>query len=207
MDIEELRLTYETGMKAFPPRKPEQPIFYPVLNLEYAIEIASRWNTESATGAGYVAKFTVDDVYAARFEPHKVGSSHHTELWVPAEELAEFNEHLIPPILIVNAHFKPTFQGCVPATLGLRGKDAIAQFAALAQTSKYSGMDFRCEIAANNVAVFLNYGFWAQTDFSSRGISKTEQDRVLEAIRRIWSDVFPGIYLPLTDNPVSVFVS
>jgi hypothetical protein len=47
MDIEELRLVYEAGMKGFPPRKPEQPIFYPVLNLEYANEIAKRWNAES----------------------------------------------------------------------------------------------------------------------------------------------------------------
>ncbi|BAY82632.1 ADP-ribosylation/crystallin J1 [Calothrix parasitica NIES-267] len=36
----ELVLIKESGCKQFPPRLPEQPIFYPVLNQEYAIEIA-----------------------------------------------------------------------------------------------------------------------------------------------------------------------
>ena len=105
MDIEELRLVYEVGMKGFPPRKPEQPIFYPALNLEYANEIAKRWNAESQSASGYVARFNLDDKYGARFEPQKVGGSHHVELWVPSEELSRFNEHILPPIVIVSAHF------------------------------------------------------------------------------------------------------
>jgi hypothetical protein len=38
--LEELRLIYETDMRAFPPRLPVQPIFYPVTNEEYAKQIA-----------------------------------------------------------------------------------------------------------------------------------------------------------------------
>jgi hypothetical protein len=34
-------------MRAFPPRLPEQPIFYPVTNEEYAKQIAKDWNTKS----------------------------------------------------------------------------------------------------------------------------------------------------------------
>jgi hypothetical protein len=199
MDIEELRLVYEAGMKGFPPRKPEQPIFYPVLNLEYANEIAKRWNAESQSASGYVAKFNLDDKYGARFEPQKVGSSHHVELWVPSEELSRFNEHILPPILIVSAHFGENFKGRIPDQFGLRGKDATAQFVALARTLDYSAMDFRCEISANHVAVFLNYGFWVQSAFSNQGITKADQERVLAAIRTIWSDAFPKIHLPLTD--------
>jgi len=200
MDIEELRLVYETGMKAFPPRKPEQPIFYPVLNLEYANEIAKQWNAANESASGYVARFTVDDRYAARFEPQKVGASHHVELWVPADELPRFNEHISAPIVIVSAHFGENFLGYIPTQFGLRGKDATAQFVALARTLDYSAMDFRCEIAANHVAVFLNYGFWMQSAFSSQGIAKVDQERVFSAIQKIWSDAFPEIALPLT-NP------
>lgn len=200
MDIEELRLVYEAGMKGFPPRKPEQPIFYPVLNLEYANEIAKRWNAESQSASGYVAKFNLDDTYAGRFEPQKVGGSHHVELWVPAEELSRFNEHILPPILIVSAHFGENFKGCIPDQFGLRGKDATAQFVALARTLDYSAMDFRCEISANHLAVFLNYGFWAQRVFSDQGVTKADHERVLAAIRAIWSDAFPKIHLPLTDT-------
>ena len=74
MDIEELRLVYEGGMKGFPPRKPEQPIFYPVLNLEYANEIAKKWNAESQSASGYVARFILDDAYGTRFalDRHKL---------------------------------------------------------------------------------------------------------------------------------------
>ena len=45
--LNELRLIFETEMIAFPPRLPEQPIFYPVLNAPYAIKIARDWNTKS----------------------------------------------------------------------------------------------------------------------------------------------------------------
>ena len=40
----ELALIEATGMRAFPPRLPEQPIFYPVLSEDYAIRIARDWN-------------------------------------------------------------------------------------------------------------------------------------------------------------------
>ncbi len=36
VDLEELLLIGDAEMRAFPPRLPEQPIFYPVLNEEYA---------------------------------------------------------------------------------------------------------------------------------------------------------------------------
>ena len=38
--MRELELIHESGMKAFPPRLPEQPIFYPVLSEGYATKIA-----------------------------------------------------------------------------------------------------------------------------------------------------------------------
>ena len=92
--LNEIRLIFETEMTVFPPRLPEQPIFYPVLNASYAIKIARDWNTKSEMRAGYVTEFEVEDAYVSRFEPHIVGSREHEELWVPAEELAEFNTHI-----------------------------------------------------------------------------------------------------------------
>jgi hypothetical protein len=52
----ELDLVRASGFKAFPPRLPEQPIFYPVLNEEYATQIARDWNVK-ASGIGYVLRF------------------------------------------------------------------------------------------------------------------------------------------------------
>ena len=200
MDMEELRLVYEAGMRAFPPRKPEQPIFYPVLNLEYANEIAEQWNTQSGTASGYVAKFSVEDMYSTQFEHHRVGAAHHVELWIPSEVLSCFNEHISAPITVVSAYFGEKFRGYVPSQFGLCGKDATAQFVSLARTLDYSGMDFVCEIGANHLAVFLNYAFWMKSAFSNQGIAKAEQDRVLAAIRRVWIDTFPRVQLPLTSE-------
>ncbi len=68
---------------------PKQPIFYPVLELEYARQIASDWNAKSGASAGYVTQFKVEDLYIDQFEKHTVGDSQHQEFWIPAEELGE----------------------------------------------------------------------------------------------------------------------
>ena len=61
--IKELELIKQSGMRKFPPRLPEQPIFYPVLNVEYAHQIAQEWNTKSAPGfAGFVTEFAINDI-------------------------------------------------------------------------------------------------------------------------------------------------
>jgi hypothetical protein len=90
----ELALIEQSGWKSFPPRLPDQPIFYPVLNEDYAIQIARDWNVP-ASGSGFVTRFAVDADYLGRFTEQVVGGAMHRELWVPAEELEEFNQHII----------------------------------------------------------------------------------------------------------------
>ena len=100
----ELAKIEASGMKAYPPRLPDQPTFYPVLNFEYAEQIARDWNSarESHGFIGYVTEFDIDDAFVARYSVQTAGSaSLHRELWVPAEELEEFNRHIIGEIRIV----------------------------------------------------------------------------------------------------------
>lgn len=99
----ELDLVAKGNWRAFPPRLPGQPIFYPVLNEEYAIQIARDWNTKDpASGlVGYVTCFEVDAEFAARFEQRQVGGVIHRELWVPAEELDDFNRHIVGRIHLI----------------------------------------------------------------------------------------------------------
>lgn len=99
----ELALIAASGFRAFPPRLPEQPIFYPVLDESYAHEIASRWNVPES-GAGHVTRFAVDAAYVARFAEQVVGARHHRELWVPAEQLVEFNAHLVGVIEVIASY-------------------------------------------------------------------------------------------------------
>ena len=99
----EYNLIAASGFTAFPPRLKEQPIFYPVLNERYAREINEKWNRFEKTAGytGYVTTFEIDDDYAAKFPAQVVGAHYHQELWVPAEELAEFNAHIIGLIRIL----------------------------------------------------------------------------------------------------------
>ena len=99
----ELMLIKKSGFKRFPPRLPEQPIFYPVLNEKYAKEIAEKWNVKDTSDhKGYVTKFEVDDDYCSQFKIQTVGRSYHQELWVPADELETFNDHIIGKIIVIS---------------------------------------------------------------------------------------------------------
>ena len=99
----EYDLIAQSGFTAYPPRLPEQPIFYPVLNERYAREIAEKWNKSypDSQYTGYVTTFEIDDGYISQFPVQTVGASYHQELWIPAEELETFNRHIIGTIAIL----------------------------------------------------------------------------------------------------------
>ena len=74
----ELELVKANGYKSWPPRLPEQPIFYPVTNEEYAKEIATKWNIKQS-GVGYVTRFEVKKSFMDKYEVQQVGAEYHTE--------------------------------------------------------------------------------------------------------------------------------
>lgn len=88
------------GFARWPPRLPEQPIFYPVTNEQYAIDIAGDWNVK-ASGYGCVTRFHVRKAFMDRYEIQKVGGDHHTEWWIPAEDPDELNENIVGTIEVV----------------------------------------------------------------------------------------------------------
>lgn len=191
--LQELALIYDSGMKSFPARLPQQPIFYPVLDLAYARQTASSWNAKNGQLAGYVTQFKLDDKYAKKLELHNVGKSQHQELWIPAEEMEKFNQHIQGSIKVVEAHFGGTFEGFVPDQFGLKGRNAVKQFDELANTYLYKRMDFYLEIKRNHKAVFLNYPFWQVHAFKNPGL----KEKILQAIREAWLASFPQNPLPL----------
>jgi hypothetical protein len=102
----ELDLIAESGWKRFPPRLPTQPIFYPVVELEYARQIARDWNTKDAASGnvGYVTMFRVSKIFLSRYEVQTVGADIHKEYWIPAEDLAEFNRSIVGLINLVEKY-------------------------------------------------------------------------------------------------------
>ena len=107
----ELDLIKASGNKKFPPRLEWQPIFYPVMNQAYAEQIALEWNTKDAFSgyAGYVTAFDLPQDYLQKFAVQNVGGDIHNELWVPAEQLEEFNNNIIGEIRLVKSFFGEQF--------------------------------------------------------------------------------------------------
>ncbi len=93
----ELKLIQDSDMRAFPPRLPEQPIFYPVTTEAYAIKIARDWNVP-ASGSGFVTKFEVRNDFLDTYDVQEAGGRAHREYWIPAEELGAFNAAIVGEI-------------------------------------------------------------------------------------------------------------
>jgi hypothetical protein len=96
----ELALIEQSDFRAFPPRLSWQPIFYPVLNEEYATQIARDWNVRDS-GAGFVTRFSVRAEFLRKYEVKQVGGRLHQEYRIPAEDLPLFNANLVGPIDVI----------------------------------------------------------------------------------------------------------
>lgn len=96
----ELALIAATGFRAFPPRLPEQPIFYPVTTFAYAEQIARDWNARDGE-KGFVTRFSLPASFLQKYQTKIVGSSAHEEYWIPAEDLPLLNAAIIGLIDVV----------------------------------------------------------------------------------------------------------
>ena len=97
----ELELIASSGWTRFPPRLAEQPIFYPVLNRNYARQIAQQWNVPR-DGAGFVTRFIIHTAFLNQYEVRRVGNREHQEYWIPSEQLDAFNDNIVGKIEVVD---------------------------------------------------------------------------------------------------------
>jgi hypothetical protein len=97
----ELQLVADSGYLRWPPRLPDQPIFYPVLNEPYATEIARDWNTKFGDKIGHVTRFAVTKVFLDRYQRQIVGGRQHEEYWIPAEDLDNMNANIVGKIEVI----------------------------------------------------------------------------------------------------------
>lgn len=99
----EMELIKENNFKKWPARLEEQPIFYPVTNEKYAREIAEKWNAKNGD-VGYVTQFEVKKDFLNKYEIKQVGSSYHTEYWIPSEDLEELNNNIVGIIKVISSY-------------------------------------------------------------------------------------------------------
>ena len=102
----ELALVRDAQWRRWPPRLPDQPIFYPVTTFDYAEKIARDWNSvlPPPENVGFVTSFEIDASTAAKYPVQAAGGADHQELWVPAEELETFNDGVVGLIEVVAAY-------------------------------------------------------------------------------------------------------
>lgn len=79
------------------------------------------WNAKEADSgcAGFVTRFEVNDSFAARYPVQEVGGRACRELWVPAEELEEFNQHIVGFIEVVESIYGSGFAGAIDVNSNL----------------------------------------------------------------------------------------
>ncbi len=196
--LPELALLWEAGMQGFPPRLDEQPIFYPVLNLEYARQIARDWNApdQNSGFAGFVTKFEVSSTYLSRYEVHTAGSSAHREYWIPAREMNSFNKAISGLVTVEEAFFGPEFTGFIAEEHRFKGLPALEQFAALSAIVDFA--EFMAEVSANRKAVYLDCLFWLKTSLSDPGRDSAQWQLFITRLTKAWR--LSKIEVPLPDG-------
>jgi hypothetical protein len=196
--LKELELVLSVEARGFPPRLPSQPIFYPVVDEGYAVQIARDWNpSDEASGyAGFVTEFDVEAGFIGRFPVQRVGASNHRELWIAAEQLREFNEHLQSSIRVTQAFFGPNYVGPTPVPVMLKGVPLHHQLKHLHRIGEFSGMDFTCEVGANWKLVLCNFGWWSSAPPERQGLSSEQAAKTLQAIRAVWDKRAVNFPLP-----------
>jgi len=184
-------------MREFPQRLENQPIFYPVVNLEYARQIARDWNTPDAKSgfSGFVTKFEVSSTYLSKFELHTAGSAAHREYWIPAKELSIFNKAINGQISVEEGFFGPEYAGFVEEENGFKGLNAVAQFSALLKMSDQD--DFNSLVSTHRKTIFLNCLFWLKSDVSSLGCTDEQREIFLTKLVNAWELNAIGVPLPI----------
>lgn len=170
--LKEMELILNADAKAFPPRLEWQPIFYPVMNFEYAAEIATQWNTiDEASGfCGIVTVFNLSTAYLQEFEVQNVGYTHHNELWVPADQLAEFNSHIVGIIRIDAIYYGANYTGILESSAVFKHKTAKEQTAILNGLDSAGLLEV---LTQERSALIINFQYWL-----TNGLNRSTGERI-----------------------------
>ncbi len=92
----------ESGWRQIFPQEPEQTHFYPKVYVEYAEQIARRWDVPQY-GGGYVVRFTMRGDFMRRYATQTVAFEEYREYIIPIAELDFFNRNIQGRIDVVSA--------------------------------------------------------------------------------------------------------
>ncbi|MCL2859318.1 MAG: hypothetical protein FWF46_01845 [Oscillospiraceae bacterium] len=184
----EMEKILESDGNGFPDRLPEQPIFYPVVNYSYAIQIAEKWNKDNYNSgfSGYVTEFNIADEYIKNYEIHCVGDKNCKEYWIPSNQLAVFNQNITDKIKIIEAFYGEQYNGIKPSGLSSFKEEKINnQFNLLKNTLSYNPFDFSCTVFVEWELINLNLLYWSKNIDKSDNVVK-EMSKCLERNNKLF---------------------
>jgi hypothetical protein len=192
-----MKLMLDGDLKGFPPRLPEQPIFYPVLNKPYADQIARSWNTKDKFSGyvGFVTEFKVESPFIDQFEEQVVGSGMHNELWIPAEQMDEFNQNLVGRIKLVDVFYGDAYKGFDHEGTCFSRRSLVEQFLLWREALTDNPLESRHLMQEYWQMIFVNASFWSKTDLASYNISEQEKADTLAIMKQCWRQLFPDMEL------------
>lgn len=195
--LTEMQLILAEEPHAFPPRKDDQPYFYPVLTEEYAHQIARDWNTDDSISgfAGFVTKFQIETAYLEQFEVQTVGGSIHKELWIPAADLAQFNEHIRGTIDIIAVYYGDNYEGARHEFRDFAADGMCKFLYALVLKNKH---DFRAEMMLSRREIYINYPYWMTQSYDE--IPSDRLKVFLQYLADAWRERFPDWHLPYSEK-------
>lgn len=198
--ISELELIYDSGMKSFPARLLDQPVFYPVTNFGYATQIAKDWNKPRPPSyCGFVVSFEISDLVLKNYDSKIVGNSYHKEFWIPSDHLPSFNSHLLGQINLIEGHFSENYNGYIGESrpfepeLSLTGKSSREQIQIIRDCDKFESNRLSKLIDQNRKFVFLNILGWKYHGLESK---------FLKSIITEWNKLGTGIHLPESEKDI-----
>jgi hypothetical protein len=183
--LKELILILDAGAKAFPPRLMWQPVFYPVLNQEYAIDIITKWNLEDENSgySGFVMRFEVHSTFLAQYEVQTVGALIHQELWIPSEDLEEMNQNIQGEISMTKAFYGDKYDGIIPSSKNLNKLKAGQQLLKLMEAQEEGLLE---KMVQEEFTVILsNYAFWRKLFLDSSKIN------FMDDLSELWRNIYP----------------
>jgi hypothetical protein len=140
-----------------------------------------------------VTEFKVDEAYLSQFDEHVVGTAIHRELWIPAEQLELFNQHILEPIELIDAFYGDEYKGIKHYFSDRYVKEIFEALYILFVHDL--GQDLSGEITLNRNAILLNFKYWVTHDFSDTVLYEGEQERFLKHLAEVWQMKFPDMKL------------
>ncbi|WP_337100030.1 hypothetical protein [Paenibacillus sp. YIM B09110] len=189
-----MKLMLDGDLKGFPPRLPEQPIFYPVLNKPYADQIARSWNTKDKFSGyvGFVTEFKVASPFIDQFEEQVVGAGMHNELWIPSEQVEELNQNILGRIQLVDVFYGNDYMGLEQEGNTLDNKSLVEQFIYLKDKMSINMNDSKLLIREHWQQIFMNACYW---NFAELGITEQVKADTLSSMIHCWDEIFPDFNL------------